>query len=71
MKPKPSPAQRDAPTPTRTTCADCRWARWPYVWYAETGECQIKRRTYITRGMKICGLFKRVEQRCGGSENGK
>lgn len=25
----------------------------------------------ITRGMKICGLLKRVEQRCGGSENGK
>ena len=69
MKPKPSPAPRD--TPTRTTCADCRWARWPYVWYAETGECEINRRTYITRAMEICNLFKRIEQRCGGNRNGK
>jgi hypothetical protein len=59
MKSKQSTAPRDPPS--HRTCADCRWARWPYVWYAQTGECQIKRRTYITRGMKICTMFRSNE----------
>jgi hypothetical protein len=46
-------------SPGLRTCADCCWARWPHVWYAQTGACQIKRREYTTRKMEVCTMYKK------------
>lgn len=40
-----------------TTCAKCRWARWPKVWCAQTGHCARARKDYITRDTPVCEMY--------------